>query len=87
MHLYPIGKSILVQVKKPEDKKGIILMNKLKDEPIQVVVIRKGDKTEIPVSEGDIVMIPPFAGMNVKGGTEEEPYLILDDQSVIGVLR
>ena len=87
MKLWPCGKKLLVQLKKEEEKKGIVLVNKPKDEPYKAIVIQKGDKSEIECIRDDILVISPYGGMKIAGGTEEEPYLIVDDQSVIGVLK
>ena len=87
MRLQPIGRSLLVQVKPEEKKSKLILTASQSDEPTQAIVIGVGEKVEAPIKEGDLVLLAPYAGHKMTGGTDSEPYLLLSEKEVLGILR
>ena len=86
MRLYPIGRSLVVQVKAPE-KKGFLLISRDPNDPMQAVVKCIGDKVEAPIKEGDLVLVAPYGGSKVAGGSEDEPYYLIAEKEVLGILR
>lgn len=86
MKLQPIGRSLIVQVQKVE-KKSVLILSSQSDEPLQARVVGVGDKVEAPIKEGDLVLLAPYAGNKVMGGTETEPYLLLSEKEILGILR
>lgn len=85
MRLQPIGRSLVIQVKPPE-KKGILIVNR-QDEPMQATIKAIGDKVEAPIQVGDAVLIAPYCGSKINGGTEDEPYLLIGEKEILGILR
>lgn len=85
MQLVPVGKRILVKFQAPE-KKGVILMTKQEGELIKCEVIGVGDKVEIKIEEGNKLLLCPYSGSKV-AGSEEEPYMIINEADVIGILK
>jgi len=86
MRLQPIGRSLIVQVKASE-KKGILILAKQDDEPKQARVIGVGEKVEAPIKEGDLVLLAPYAGNKVAGGNDDEPYMLIGEKEILGILR
>lgn len=86
MRLYPIGRSVLVQMRPPE-KRGILLVARDLSDPMQAVVRGVGEKVEAPVKEGDLVLVTPYAGNKVAGGSDEEPYMLIAEKEILGILR
>lgn len=86
MRLQPIGRSLLVQVQTPE-KKGLLLLAVQSDEPMQARVLSVGEKVEAPIKEGDLVLLTPYAGSKIKGGTEDDPYMLVGEKEILGILR
>jgi co-chaperonin GroES (HSP10) len=86
MKLQPVGRSLLVQVRASE-KKSVLLLTRQHDEPMQVDVIGVGEKVEAPIKEGDVLLLFPYAGTKITGGTDDMPYLIIGEKDVLGVLK
>ncbi len=86
MRLQPIGRSLVVQLK-PVEKKGILILARQEDEPREAIVKGVGDKVEAPIKEGDLVLLAPYCGSKVAGGNEEEPYLLIAEKEILGILR
>ena len=86
MKLQPIGRSLLVQVK-PSEKKGMLLIAVQADEPLQARVLCVGEKVEAPIKEGDLVLLSPYAGSKINGGSEDEPYMLVGEKEILGILR
>lgn len=86
MRLHPIGRSLVVQMKK-QDKRGVIIMQRDLSEPIEATVMGIGEKVEAPIHEGDLVLIAPYCGSKISGGTEDEPYLLIGEKEVLGILK
>lgn len=72
---------------KPPERKSVILMSAQSDEPLQARVVGVGEKVEAPIKEGDLVLLAPYAGSKIAGGTEAEPYLLLSEKEILGILR
>lgn len=87
MRLQPIGRSLVVQVKPQEKKKGMLILSSQAEEPAQALVVAVGEKVEAPIKEGDLVLLAPYAGNKIGGGTEAEPYLLLGEKEILGILR
>ena len=88
MQLQPVGRALLVQLKAPENKSKLILTATRDDgEPRQATVLGVGDKVEAPISKGDEILLVPYCGARVAGGSEESPYLIVAEKEVLGILR
>ena len=86
MRLQPIGRSLLVSVK-AQERKSLLLLAVQNDEPKQAVVIAVGDKVEAPIIVGDLILLAPYAGNKMQGGTEDEPYLLIGEKEILGILR
>ncbi len=86
MKLQPVGRSLVVKVKQSE-KKSIIIQSRDDSEPRPAEVIALGEKVEMPVSVGDVVLLVPYCGMKGVGGTDEEPYLLVGEKDVLGIIR
>ena len=87
MKLQPVGRALLVQLIEKENKRKLILTTRDDSEPRQATVLGVGDKVEAPIKEGDILLLAPYSGAQITGGTEESPYLIIAEKEVLGILR
>ena len=87
MRLQPIGRSLVIQVKKREKKRGILILTDDASEPLEAIVRGIGDKVEAPIKEGDLVLVAPYCGSKIAGGNEEEPYLLIAEKEILGILR
>jgi co-chaperonin GroES (HSP10) len=87
MKLQPIGRALLVQLKPQEKKTSLILTTRDDSEPKLATVLGVGDKVEAPIHEGDVVLLVPYCGAQIAGGTEESPYLIIAEKEILGILR
>lgn len=74
-----------MQVKAPA-KKSVLLLSRQSDEPMQAIILAVGDKVESPLFVGDMVLLGAFAGHKMTGGTDDEPYLLLSEKEVLGIL-
>lgn len=83
MKLQPVGKNLLIKEMK-EEKKSVLIYTPQNDEPRQVEIVGVGEKVEIPVKEGDFVLVRPYAGQQLSEGGE---YLILSENDIVGVMR
>ena len=83
----PFGKTILVERDKAEAESagGIIMPDSVKERKInQGVVIALGTDEELYVSEGDVIVVNDFAGMEVEYDGAE--YLVLPEEEIICIL-
>ena len=85
MRLQPIGRSLVVQIKQDE-KKGLLLIPNTGD-PVQGIVMGIGEKVEAPIKEGDRLLLAPYCGSKINGGTEDEPYMLIGEKEILGILR
>lgn len=86
MRLQPVGKAILVQLK-PLEKKSILMLREASEEPYYAYVKGVGEKVEIPIKEDDLIFVGAYAGGEVPGGTKEEPYFLIAEKDVLGVMK
>jgi co-chaperonin GroES (HSP10) len=86
MRLQPIGRSLVVQIKHAE-KKGLLILARQDDEPRQARVMGVGDKVEAPIKVGDLVLLAPYSGNKIAGGNEDEPYMLIGEKEILGILR
>lgn len=87
MNLIPTGKRIVVQVTPKEDKPGKLIISASTgsaNEPFQAKVVAIGDKCEMPVSIGDMILLTPYAGMNF---CEDKTLFILEESVVLGIVK
>ena len=95
MKLRPLHDRILVQRAKEEEKTkgGIIIPDTAKEKPIEGKVIaagngkfsEEGKRTALEVKKGDRILFGKFSGTEVK--IEDEEYLILREDDVLGVIE
>jgi len=86
MKLQPVGRSLLVCVRKKKSKFGLLLPED-HSEPQHAEVIGVGEKVEMPVKEGDMVLLAPYDGLKGVGGDDEAPYLLVAEKEVLGILK
>ena len=86
MKLQPVGLALLVKLMQPV-KKQLIIQPRDDSEPRSAEVVGIGEKVEMPVKEGEFVLLAPYSGMKGVGGTDEEPYLLVAEKDVLGILR
>lgn len=92
----PLGNRVLVKRSKATTSKGgILLPDSAQEKPKQGVVVsvgtgkcrEDGSVEPIDVREGDTVLFTSYAGTEVKShGEENEEYLILSQDDILGVL-
>ncbi len=93
----PLGNRVLVKRSKAETSKGgILLPDSAQEKPKQGTVIavgpgkldEHGNLEAIDLKEGDCVLFSSFAGTEVKDieEAEEEEYLILSQDDILGIL-
>lgn len=93
MSLRPVGRNLIVKFKKPEveDKTiGGLILPKNKnapDEPVDAIVLAVADECEYGVCVNDVVLISPYCGITVRGGTEEEPHRLIVEKDIIAIVE
>lgn len=87
MRLQPIGRSLVIQLKKKEKKKGVLILTDDASEPLVACVRGIGEKVEAPIKEWDLVLVAPYCGSKIEGGTDEEPYMLVGEKEILGILR
>ena len=93
MALRPVGRNIIVKFKKPEDKEntvGGLILPKNKnapDEPVDATVVAVADECEYGVCSNDVVLISPYSGIPVRGGTEDEPHRLIVEKDIIAIVE
>lgn len=94
MKIKPLGDRVLVQRMDVEEKKsGIIIPDSAKEKPKTGKVIalglgkrdEDGKRIEFSVKKGDKVLFESYAGTDVT--IEGEEYLIMREESIIGVIN
>lgn len=97
LKIKPLGNRVLVKRSKATSSKGgILLPDSAKEKPKQgaVVAVGEGKQREdgsfesIEISVGDTILFGSYAGTEVKahGGDENEEYLIIALDDILGVL-
>lgn len=86
MKLQPVGRSLLVYIKQKEKKSVLITPD---DVSVMrwAVVVGVGEKVEAPISEGDTVLLAPYCGINRVAGTDAEPYFIIAEKEILGIMK
>ena len=84
MKLNPLGERIVVQYKKPEQKKSsLILANE--EQPQFATVIDIGQNDIIGLEIGDLVLLSKYAGVPAK--IENEIYIVVEMKDVIAYVE
>jgi len=90
----PLGNKIVVQRSKAQTSKGgILLPDSAQERPREGIVIamgpgkvdEDGQKISMSLNVGDRVLFTSYAGTEVK--QDEEEYLILSEEDVLGILN
>lgn len=91
--LKPLGDKVLVKALEEEDTSagGIVLPDSAKEKPQEGEIIAVGDgkvldsgeRAEIPVNVGDIVIYSKYGGTEVT--IDGEDYLLMDEGSLLAV--
>jgi len=91
----PLGNRVLIKRMHAEESKGgILLPESAQEKPKEGTVIAVGagkinedGKVEnMHVKEGDRILFTSYAGTSVQNSEEEEEYLILSEDDILGVL-
>ena len=95
MKLRPLQDRILVQRVKEDEKTkgGIIIPDTAKEKPIEGKVIaagkgklnEEGKRIALEVKKGDRILFGKYSGTEVK--IEDEEYLIMREEDVLGVIE
>lgn len=85
MNLDPIGSRLIVQFKKPEPKKGALILPN-EEQPQFATVIRLGSTCDvIGLSIGDLVALNRHVGVSFK--IEGEIFLIVEEKDIIAIVE
>ena len=94
-HVQPLGNRVLIKRSKMQTSKGgILLPETAKEKPKQGEVLavgpgkydEKGELKKVLVSIGDCVLFSSYAGTEVKTEDDQEEYLILSEEDILGIL-
>jgi co-chaperonin GroES (HSP10) len=80
----PVGKYLLVQ-KKPKPQNKIILSIENNDEPFEVTLLGKGNKSETEAEVGDLLLLAPYSGKMFD--KNDEDHLLILDQDILGIVN
>ena len=92
----PLGNRVLIKrMKKNTTKGGILLPDSAQEKPKEGTVVAVGPgkmnddgKVEaMNVSIGDLVLFSSYSGTEVKDQGDEEEYLIMAEDDILGVLN
>lgn len=92
----PLGKRVLIRRCKAETSRGgILLPDTAKEKPQEgeVLAVGPGERKEcgsltpVALKIGDRVLFSTYAGTQVKGEREDDEYMILSEDDVLGVLQ
>ena len=96
MKLKPLGNRVLVQRSKVKTTKGgILLPDTAQEKPKEGKVIAvgpgklndEGVLEAMPVKVGDTILFGSYAGTEVKGPGDEEEFLILSEDEILGIIE
>lgn len=91
----PLGNRVLVQRSKAQTSKGgILLPDSAQEKPKEGIVVdagpgklnENGILEPLSVKVGDRILFGSYAGTEVKNSDNEEEYLILTEDDILGVL-
>lgn len=85
MTFRPLGKRVLVKRSEAEEKtaSGIILVDSAKEKPNTAEVVAIGSEVE-DIKVGEVVLFEQYRGTEIN--LENEDYLVLDLENIIGVM-
>lgn len=92
----PLGNRVLIKrEKKTSSKGGILLPDSAQEKPKEGTIVAKGPgklnddgKLEVMnVEVGDLVLFSSYAGTEVKDQSDDEEYLIMSEDDILGVLK
>lgn len=95
LKLKPLGNRVLVQRAKAQTTKGgILLPDSAQEKPKEGKVIAvgpgkiddNGKHESLNVKVGDSVLFGSYAGTEVKNPSDDQEYLILSEDDILGVL-
>ena len=90
--LKPVGRNIIVSFKKPKEQEkavGGLIIPKNKnalDEPVDALILSIGDQCEYHIVEGNTVLISPYSGIPIRGGTEDEPHRLIVEKDILAII-
>jgi len=93
MALRPVGRNLIISFKKQQEQDktvGGLILPKNKnapDEPVDAIVIAVAEECEYGVCVNDIVLISPYSGIAVRGGTEDEPHRLIVEKDIIAIVE
>ena len=91
----PLGNRVLIKRSKAaQTKGGIFLPDSAQEKPKEGVVVSagpgkvndEGKRDVMFVKTGDIVLFSSYAGTEVKQSNEDEEYIIMSEDDILGVL-
>ncbi len=88
MKIKPLGKNVLVKMKKQEQKteSGIVLPETASDERPQIGEVKAvGESEKIKVKVGDDIIFAKYSGTEVK--IDKDEYLILKSEDILAVVE
>ena len=94
-HIKPLGDRILIKRSKASQTKGgIFLPDSAKEKPKEGIVVEVGpgklddDGKRIPltVKKNDRVLFSNYSGTEVKQPSDDEEYLIMREEDILGIL-
>lgn len=94
-HIKPLGNRVLIKRSQAKTTKGgIILPDTAKEKPKQgeVVAIGPGKREEdgtlhpMHIQVGDLVLFGSYAGTEVKTSEQDQEYLVMSEDDILGVL-
>ncbi|WP_028274007.1 co-chaperone GroES [Atopococcus tabaci] len=93
--LKPLSNRVILDVTKEEEKtvSGIVLPDSAKEKPQTAKVVAVGEgrlldngqRAEVSVKEGDVVLFEKYAGTEVKYDGKE--YLVVKDTNIIAIVE
>jgi len=94
-HIKPLGNRVLVRRSQAKTTRGgIILPDSAQEKPKQGDVVavgpgkmdENGSLNKMNVHVGDTVLFSSYAGTQVKTASQDEEYLIMSEEDILGVL-
>ena len=95
-HIRPLGNRVLVKRSQAKTSRGgILLPETAKEKPKQGEIIavgpgkldEQGNLQALEVRVGDTVLFSSYAGTEVKSDDEENDFLILSEDDILGILN
>jgi len=81
MNLKPMGKNILLEKRPEEEKKGVLIVPLMTSKPLVCNVLGVGEKVELSLSEGDVIMLTPHSGFEIE--FEDRKYLMVTERDIM----